>query len=194
MRFSPSSLLSSPKASRTSRQFAALIGSVVNATISQAPIAFVEIEGAEFEGYIAHAPDRVPAPLPLEDGSCLFLFQRLTLAREQRYLTTAEYRYVFQASDQDESQILRFEYEREPEDENYPYPLAHLHVNASPEPYEGEKDFSELHIPTGRVTVEQLARHLVVEHGIGPISEHWETTLEEAEDSFREIQRKRMLD
>jgi hypothetical protein len=130
--------------------------------------------------------------LRLEDGSCLFLFQRLNLSRKERYLTTVEYRYVFQAAEDDETQILRYEYEREPEGENYPYPKAHLHVNASPESYSGSKHFPELHIPTSRVTVEQIARHLVVEHGIGPISDHWETTLLEAEESFREIQRKRL--
>jgi hypothetical protein len=52
--------------------------------------------------------------------------------------------------------------------------------------------FRRLHLPTGRVTIEELLRHLVREHAIGPISDAWETTLREAEEFFEEIQRKRL--
>jgi hypothetical protein len=123
----------------------------------------------------------------------LSLYQQLCLRRKEKYLTTLEYKYVYQAGDHDETQILRYEYEREPGD-GYPYPRAHLHINATPEHYQGDKPFPELHIPIGeRVTVEELARHLVTEHGVGPISPNWEETLEAAHNDWREIQRKRLI-
>jgi hypothetical protein len=78
--------------------------------------------------------------------------------------------------------------------DDYPYPPAHVHVNAQPGSYTGTKSFKDLHLPTGRVTVEGVARHLVTEHGIGPISDDWEAILSETEDAFRQIQRKRFRD
>jgi hypothetical protein len=84
------------------------------------------------------------------------------------------------------------EYEREPEG-GYPFPRCHLHVNASPGSYAGDKAFPDLHLPAGgRAMFEQICRHLVKECGIGPISDSWEATLADAEDSFREIQRRRV--
>ena len=56
----------------------------------------------------------------------------------------------------------------------------------------GAKPFPAHHLPTGRrVTVELLLRHLIVEHGIEPISPRWQDVLAESEAHFREIQRKR---
>lgn len=194
LRFSPGSLLGSRKKPfRASREFATLIGEAVNATVSHAPIAFVEIEGSEFEGYIAHAPGafRAPESLPLVDGGFLYLYQRLVLRRKEKFLTTAEYRYTYETSQTRDDWIFRYEYLREPGDD-YPYPLAHAHFNGTPEKYAGGKSFPALHLPTGRVTVEDVLRHLVVEHEIGPISDSWEQTLKETKESFEEIQRKRI--
>jgi hypothetical protein len=193
LKFSPGSLRSRSKASRCAREFAGLVGEVVNATVSRAPVTFVELEDSiEFEGFVAHAPAKVPAPFSLEGGGFLFLYQHLCLRRREKYLTTLGYRYVYQSGESDESQIFRFEYEREPED-GYGYPRFHLHINATPNTYEGEKEFPSLHIPTGRVTIEDVVRHLVTEHSVGPISPAWEKTLAQAEESFREIQRKRLI-
>jgi hypothetical protein len=46
--------------------------------------------------------------------------------------------------------------------------------------------------PLAAVMVEDVVRHLVVEHGVGPISDDWEQVLTDAEEAFREIQRKRV--
>jgi hypothetical protein len=193
--YSPGSLGSERAANATAREFAQLVGRVVNTTVSAAPITFVEVEDEEPLGYIAHCERKVrPVPLPLSNGYYLFLFHLLGVRPrgEDSYLTTLEYRYVYQASLDDRSWIFRYEYAREPEP-NYPYPLCHVHVNASPEGYSGDKEFPDLHLPAGdRVTIESVVRHLMVEHGFEGISPDWESVLEGAENAFREIQRKRI--
>jgi hypothetical protein len=109
-----------------------------------------------------------------------------------QYLTTLEYEYRYQAADNRDSWIWRYEYEREPETD-YPYPHCHLHVNARPGFYSRPKPFFDLHLPVGeRVMIEAVCRHLVTECGIGPISDDWETIVAAAEESFREIQRRRV--
>lgn len=191
MRFSPGSLTTKRKARRAAHDFASLIGEAVNATVSQAPIAFVETTDAEvFDGFVAHAPNRVQKPLRLENDNYLLIFQRLCLRREQKFLTTREYRYVYQSSESPNDWIFRFEYEREPEGDN-PYPRAHIHLNACPTTYSGAKEFDKLHLPTGRVTLEDILRHLVIEHAVQPVSPNWEQKLKQTEAAFREIQRKR---
>lgn len=193
MRFLPGPLGTKASAERTAQDFAELMGQVVNATISHAPISFTAIIGAEFGGVTGHrGAGRLPAPLTLVNGEHLFIRHSLCLRRDPAYLTTLEYEYRYQATADRTSWIWRYEYQREPEG-GYPYPRCHFHVNARPGFYTGDRLFPDLHLPAGeRVTFEEICRHLVKECGIGPISDAWEATLAEAEDSFREIQRRRV--
>ncbi|HVC33571.1 MAG TPA: hypothetical protein VNL16_08690 [Chloroflexota bacterium] len=63
--------------------------------------------------------------------------------------------------------IFRYEYERlQAESGTYPYPVAHWHVNATPAAYAGARPFPELHLPTGRLSLEDIIRHLIVEHAV----------------------------
>lgn len=166
---------------------------MINTTIAQVPIGFYELERAEFEGYVTHARNKAPSPMLLRNGCYLYLFQRVGLRREARFLTTLEYRYQYQQTEDDDSWIWRYEYQREP-GERYPYPRSHVHVNAVPSAYSGRKPFPHLHMPTGdRVTVEDVVRHLVMEHELPVISPNrWQAVLAEASEAFREIQRRRL--
>lgn len=194
MRFLPGSLGSTAKAERTAREFATLIGCAVNATVSPAPIKFLRRATDDFEGVIGHIADKAPAPIPLSNGRYIFIVHRLGLRREERFLTTLEYGYWYQAEEDEDSWIFRYEYQREPV-APYRYPRSHLHVNALPATYAGSKPFPELHLPAGdRVTIESFLRHLIEEHDVPPISPNWEETLDATEAAFREIQQKRALD
>lgn len=191
LRFLGKPLQSDAKARRAAREFAELVGAVVNATISHAPITFVEVEGEQPTWYVAHVENKLPSPLPLVNGHFLYLYNLLGLRRQERFLATLEYRYTYQATPDDDSWIFRYEYVRDPPPP-YPYAMAHVHVNALPAAYTGERPFPGLHLPTGRrITVERLCRHLIAEHGIDPISPHWEQVVAEAEAYFREVQKKR---
>ena len=189
--YSPGSLPTDQQARRTAREFAELVGRVVNATVSECPVGFVDLaEGPEL-GFVAHCPDRIPAPMRLKNGRYLFLYQRLGLRHEERYLTTVEYQYTYQETPDPEGWIFRYEYQREPP-AGYQYPRAHLHINADPGSYPGNKPFPKLHIPTGRVTIEAVVRHLLDEHSIPCISPHWQDVLAETEADFAAIQRRRV--
>jgi hypothetical protein len=187
------SLGSKRKQVQAAHEFAELVGRVINCTVSHAPITFVEVESASSPTwYVAHVCDKVPAPLPLVNGHYLFLYHLLGLRRKERYLTTLEYRYVYQRTCDDDSWIFRYEYVREPGAE-FPYSSEHLHVNATPLAYGGPAPFPGLHLPTGRrITIERLVRHLIAEHEINPISEKWEEAVIEGEEHFRDIQRRRI--
>lgn len=165
----------------------------MNATISNAPISYVEVEDAEFACFVAHCPHRRAEPLPLVNGQYLYLYNALGLRRPEKYLATLEYRYWYQSTLDENSWIFRYEYQREPPP-GYAHAPCHVHVNARPSPYTGTKEFKDLHLPVGnRVTIESVIRHLIAEHGLDPISPHWESVLKEAEAHFDEIQRKRLL-
>ncbi len=63
----------------------------------------------------------------LENGRFLYLYQRLGLRHahirpdDHRFLTTLEYKYQYQETEDDETWIFRYEYQREPPS-GYPYP------------------------------------------------------------------------
>jgi hypothetical protein len=108
--------------------------------------------------------------MPLVNGHFLYLFNALGLRRKERYLATLEYRYWYQATEDPNSWIFRYEYLHDPPP-GYPYTPSHVHVNARPATYKGGKSFPDLHLPAGeRVTIEALCRHLIAEHDIDPIS------------------------
>ena len=99
MRYSPGSLTTDPSARRAAQDFANLVGAIVNATVSAAPISFLEVEGPEFEGFVAHRNGRVPVAMPIGNGRHLFIYHRLGLRREERFLTTLESQYQETADD-----------------------------------------------------------------------------------------------
>lgn len=184
---------SNPAAKRAARDFAELVGEIVNATVSHAPVTLVEIQASEPTWLVTHAPGGLqPEPLRLVNGEFLFLYQRLCIRRGGRHLATMEYQYWHQSTAKEDSWITRWEFVREPPP-GYGYPQSHIHVNATPGFYRGRKPYPDLHLPTGhRVTIEGVLEHLVREHQIGPISENWESILARAKEEFREIQQRRI--
>jgi hypothetical protein len=190
--YSPDSLPTDAQALRTAQEFAELVGRVINTTVSQCPVKFVSVEPGAFTGFVGYCPNQYPAPMRLQNDRFLYLYHRLGLRRDERFLTTLEYGYVYQESEDPDSWIFRYEYQREPAT-GYRYPKAHLHLNADPPGYPGTKPFPKLHIPTGRVTVEMIVRHLLDEHGLPCISPHWQDVLQQTEADFAEIQRRRLI-
>lgn len=188
----PGSLGSARKAKRGARQFSEVLSRILNCSIAHAPLAVSLVSENPFCACIGHlGPDKLPVAFPLNNGHYFFVEHHVCLRRSERYLTTLEYRYTYQLErDNDESWLIRWEYQREPV-QDYPYPRFHVHVNGCPSAYRGNKPFPDLHIPSGRVTLEDIARHLILEHQIKPITPKWDVTFGETEAAFWEIQRKR---
>ena len=69
------------------------------------------------------------------------------------------------------------------------YPRCHLHVFAAPDHYTLERPFPRLHLPTRRITLEQIVWHLIHEHGVQPRRPDWHHVLWRHETHFRDTQR-----
>ena len=69
------------------------------------------------------------------------------------------------------------------------YPRCHLHVFAAPDGYALERPFSRLHLPTRRITLEQIVWHLIQEHGVQPRRDDWHEVLWRHETWLRDTQR-----
>lgn len=80
--------------------------------------------------------------------------------RKLNKMTTIGYSYQYSTtSPEDPNWIFRYEYEVEPLDPKVRYPAGHLHVNAEPTEYarqETVKSFPSLHLPTRRLSLEEL--------------------------------------
>lgn len=61
-------------------------------------------------------------------------------------------------------------------------PDPHLHIGAA---HPDVSDLPKLHVPTGRVSFEEVVRFLVTELGVSPMRNDWEETLAETEARFR---------
>ena len=64
-------------------------------------------------------------------------------------------------------------------------------MHAAPEDYAGAKAFPRLHLPTRRITLEQVVWHLIQEHGVRPRQPDWHRVLWRHEGWFRDIQKNR---
>ena len=98
----------------------------------------------------------------------------------------AAYRYQAGHALDDPRPLFVYEYNRSAPTR---YPRTHLHVFGAPRHYTGEKPFPRLHLPTRRITLEQIVWHLIHEHGVHPRRPDWRQTLWRHETHFRDTQR-----
>jgi len=91
-----------------------------------------------------------------------------------------ECRYIYSLSadpDNEEEWIFRYEYCLKPE---RGVPSAHLHFNGT----HNDKPMRQIHFPTGRISIEQIIAHLIIEHGIIPKIPTWFDLLAESHKGF----------
>lgn len=74
--------------------------------------------------------------------------------------------YSFFREDGEDSYVFRYEYNRTPDADDQ-RPHSHVHVNGGHPKYP-DLDYKRLHIPVGRVSIEQIIAHLILEYGITP--------------------------
>ncbi len=124
----------------------------------------------------------------------MYLNVELTLRvdyRPQPRLETTRATYTYQAGEglDEPRPVFSYQYDRNP---SSPYPRCHLHVHAErPEHYAGDKAFPRLHLPTRRITLEQVVWHLIHEHDVEPRHDDWHEVLWRHEEWFRDIQKNR---
>ncbi len=130
-------------------------------------------------------------PVPLGNG--MYLNVELTLAADDTTaprLATTRASYTYQAGEglDDPRPLFTYQYDR---NAPFPYPRCHLHVFAAPNDYVQERPFSRLHLPTRRITLEQIVWHLIQEHNVEPRRDDWRQVLWRHEEWFRTIQQDR---
>ena len=101
-------------------------------------------------------------------------------------MTDATFTYQAGGSLDDPRPVFEYHYQR---DSRSGYPRCHMHVHATPRHYSGDKPFSRLHLPTRRLTLEQIVWHLIQEHGVQPRRPDWHQVLWRHETHFRDTQR-----
>ena len=128
-------------------------------------------------------------PVLLSNG--MYLNVELTLRAYRRpvpRLETVRATYSYQAGNKpdDRRPVFSYQFDRETP---LPYPRSHLHVYASPTGYAQDRAFHRLHLPTRRITLEQIVWHLIHEHGVQPRRPDWHQILWRHETHFRDTQR-----
>ena len=127
-------------------------------------------------------------PVQLSNG--MYLNVELTLRTrdgDPPHLVTARASYTYQAGHELDNPrpLFAYQYDRSAP---FPYPRCHLHVFAAPDAYAHERPFSRLHLPTRRITLEQIVWHLIQEHDVEPRRDDWRQVLWRHEEWFRTIQ------
>jgi hypothetical protein len=125
-------------------------------------------------------------PLKLTPPSYLH-FRQFAQVNAESKVVVQECRYIYSASndiDAEDKWIFRYEYSIQPEP-NVPH--AHIHLNAIC----NGCSIKHIHFPTGRVSLEQIIAHLVLEHGIKPKTADWFNVLKDSHEGF--VQRRQDL-
>lgn len=93
-------------------------------------------------------------------------------------------RWDFSVYDLDEREIIVYHWHPESlSDRKYP----HLHIGSvliDSRRHELGKTFSRLHIPTGIITIADVAKMLIEEFGVIPIHRQWDETLHACQAEF----------
>lgn len=120
--------------------------------------------------------------LPLKLTPQGFLHFRQLARVQSNIVIIDDFRYIYSTSsdpDDEEQWVFRYEYSLHPE-QNVPH--AHVHVNAS----KGNHSLRKIHFPTGRVSIEQIIAHLILEHGVESKVSDWFKLLKNSHRGFME--------
>lgn len=185
MRYSPKPLSSQNDARDRARDFGALFQHVLLATVAPwTHIAVKPVWRRPWEDSTWTLSTADDGPFELSDGSWLYAGQTLGVRRSKRdgnlWLTTLRYKYRWQVSAEDDSWIIRWDYVKEPRAVDHA--RAHVHINAHPEHYHATRtEFHQLHIPAGRLGIEDIASFLLSSDlDMPPVSEDWEDVIADA--------------
>jgi hypothetical protein len=160
--------------------FADRLNEVLNRTVSDSRLSVDKIAGYPDGFEVARVVDGANTSLEL-DGTTARLFVRILVVVQDDHCRTESYSYRLQADASPKSWLIRWDYVREPSESDYAYPRAHLHINAT---FADGEPVGRLHIPTRRVSLELVIRHLITDWGVKPRAEDWEAILDESVAGF----------
>jgi hypothetical protein len=156
------------------------LNGALNRTVSDSRLSVRPIAGYLDAFELARVVNEDDVPLDL-DGTALRLFVKQVVVIENGRCRTESYSYRLQTDVSRGSWLMRWEYVREPSEVNYAYPRAHVHVNGR---FPNDAPIGALHIPTRRVPLELVVRHLISDWGVKPRTDDWLTILQESTADF----------
>jgi hypothetical protein len=128
-------------------------------------------------------------PVPLNDGRYLRVSVSLALVEtdDGTRLKTLKGGYQYQADRDGKAWIFRYDYLREPGEDRHPQ--AHVQLRGTFTEDTPAADMHKVHFPTGRVSIEGVARLLADQFGLETNTppEIWRPVLAESEQTFQEI-------
>ncbi|MBI4491995.1 MAG: hypothetical protein HY690_04310 [Chloroflexi bacterium] len=150
------------------------VNQLLNRTVTHSRLQLIHAPGDPTRAVIARIQDGVLLPLELGPDAWLDVQQELQVDVAAETVLLLSYRYVYGRgpnSKDEQAWIFRYEYERKVQP-GYPYSPAHLHINVEGLSAQvGSKTFKKLHFPTGRVSLEQVLTHLIIEFGVEVLGE-----------------------
>lgn len=160
---------------RVAQGFADRLNGVLNRAVSDSRLSVTPIAGYPDAFEVVRIVDGDDASLEL-DGTTARLYVRQVIVVDDARCRMESYVYRLQADESPKSWLIRWEYTREPSRADYSYPRAHLHVNGS---FFDGAPVGRLHIPTERLSLELVVRHLITDWDVKPRSDSWEAILDE---------------
>lgn len=107
---------------------------------------------------------------------------RQTVSIQSSKVVVENSRYIYYPSPvtDEDSWLFRYEYNRNPAKN---VPRSHLHVNM----FKNGKSFKRTHFPIGRISIEQILAHLIIEHGVKPMKTDWFERLAKSHNGFMRL-------
>ena len=170
---------------------------------SKTPITLLRLRDTRgvlaFQQNVSGTPKAEAIPISTHLGKLqLFLWQALEARASDGgifTLTTTKYRYRLEVEESDDgstsngesytTELFRWEFDPSQKNEHPPY---HLHIfGAIPVGPRGSLNLRAVHIPTGRILLEDIIRFLITNLGFKPpCGDRWSGVLQESERKFHE--------
>jgi len=136
---------------------------LLNKTLTASRLSF--LEGTSDYRVITRYEQREIVPLELKPRGWLHLRQGITVRPHDGKILVQEAHYGFSFSedpDDESASVFMYHYHREGRPNQ---PQSHFHVYGQ----RNGRALQEIHFPAGRVSIEQIAAHLLLEHRIRPM-------------------------
>ena len=110
--------------------------------------------------------------------------QEVDIPQDEESRVTTKY-YLYSIADSEKNDLIGFHYHPELTEDPVLYP--HIHAYAKDDKRYLALNLHRKHIPSGRVTLEDVIHWLIEELKVKPLRKDWEQVLADAKEHFKEI-------
>jgi len=171
------------------RQFRDPLNGLLHRTVTQRPLVLIVSKSEGHEAALHFRDPKLPIPTAVPVGPWYLALSQVVRVDEAKsndfVLWTVSYRYAIQHDSSATTEpIIRYEFVSTHVDPELSYCRNHVHLHPK---FNGVVDGiapSDLHLPTGWITIESVLRFLITEMQVPPLSENWQDVLRESEEQF----------